>query len=690
MKITRLLASTLATPLLISSLLWADRPVDLDITVVTGTRTEKRLSETPVRTEIISASEIEKTTARTLADAVEFCTGLRAENNCQNCNFSFIRILGLDGTYSQTLIDGQPLVSSLASVYGVEHIPARMIEQVEVVKGGGSSLYGPGSVAGVLNVITHAPTENGGSIDVRAESMSGEMTLTAGVVADLINEEKDFSFSVFGQVDSMDPYDHNGDDVTEIGKRDMHSLGFRAIKEWDGDRLVFDFNRTYEDRNGGSDPEAVNHTTKLSEAVQTTRTMFRMGWEAILNNSVDYSLTASHVLTERDSYYGGWADDNPANGIADPAELAAAAAMYGKSDNPLWVYDAQLNWLLGDHMMTFAVQHSEDDLTDSSAASRPVDVVYRNTGFSVQDDWFVHPNLSLIYGFRVDDHSELDDTVISPRFAARWSASDALTVRFSYATGFQAPRVFSEDLHIETAGDGATRVITNAADLKEEEATTYNLSLEYVHSLGKDYIMFESNAFFTDIKDKFAEELNDDITTNVLEYERINVEGAEVDGFEFNIGYVKPDSLLVELGVVSQNATYDEDVELYDGSDPAHPNVVTTRNIERTPELYGNFKVTLETDLGDFFLGLKYTGEMDVPHIEPADGSAPEVKKSDTFLTADVSWNKDLGGMRVGLGAKNITDEYQDDLDKTTDRDPAYVYGPRFPRTVYASLGYDF
>jgi outer membrane receptor for ferrienterochelin and colicins len=83
----------------------------------------------PVRTEVVSRETIERTAARTLADAIEYTTGVRVENNCQNCNFQQIRLLGLDGAYSQILVDGQPLVSSLAQVYGVEHIPAQMIER---------------------------------------------------------------------------------------------------------------------------------------------------------------------------------------------------------------------------------------------------------------------------------------------------------------------------------------------------------------------------------------------------------------------------------------------------------------------------------------------------------------------------------------------------------------------------------
>ena len=135
--------------------------------VVTATRTSRNLGEVPVRTEVITRDLITRSGSRTLADAVEYTTGIRVENNCQNCNFSQIRLLGLDGPYTQILVDGQPVVSSLAQVYGIEQIPARMIERIEVVKGGGSALYGPGSVGGVVNIIPREPPRTGGVLEMR-------------------------------------------------------------------------------------------------------------------------------------------------------------------------------------------------------------------------------------------------------------------------------------------------------------------------------------------------------------------------------------------------------------------------------------------------------------------------------------------------------------------------------------------
>ncbi len=65
--------------------------------------------------------------------------------------------------YTQILIDSRPIFSALAGVYGLEQIPANMIERVEVIRGGGSALFGSSAIAGTINIITKEPIRNSGS-----------------------------------------------------------------------------------------------------------------------------------------------------------------------------------------------------------------------------------------------------------------------------------------------------------------------------------------------------------------------------------------------------------------------------------------------------------------------------------------------------------------------------------------------
>ena len=70
------------------------------------------------------------------------------------CNTGDIHINGLEGPYTLVLIDGMPIVSGLGTVYGLSGIPNSLIEQIEIVKGPASSLYGSEAVGGLINIIT--------------------------------------------------------------------------------------------------------------------------------------------------------------------------------------------------------------------------------------------------------------------------------------------------------------------------------------------------------------------------------------------------------------------------------------------------------------------------------------------------------------------------------------------------------
>jgi outer membrane receptor for ferrienterochelin and colicins len=111
------------------------------------------------------------------------------ESSCQNCGFQQVRINGLDGPYTQILIDSRPIFSALSGVYGIEQIPVNMIERVEVVRGGGSALYGSNAIAGTVNIITKEPISNSFSLKHNYELVGGNapdnmFNANASIIAD--------------------------------------------------------------------------------------------------------------------------------------------------------------------------------------------------------------------------------------------------------------------------------------------------------------------------------------------------------------------------------------------------------------------------------------------------------------------------------------------------------------------------
>ena len=123
----------------------------LDQVVVSATRGYLNRKKAPVIVTVTDAKVLEATQAISLSEGLNFQPGLRMENNCQNCGTSEVKMNGLNGSYSQILIDSRPIYSALNSVYGLDQIPANIIKQIEVVRGGGSALYGSNAIAGTIN-----------------------------------------------------------------------------------------------------------------------------------------------------------------------------------------------------------------------------------------------------------------------------------------------------------------------------------------------------------------------------------------------------------------------------------------------------------------------------------------------------------------------------------------------------------
>jgi len=134
--------------------------LDVEKVVITATRSEVPQYKAPVIVSRISSRTFEATQSLALSEGLNFTPGLRFENNCQNCGFSQVRMNGLEGPYSQILVNSRSTFSTLMGVYGLDMIPANMIDRVEVVRGGSSVLYGGNAIAGTINIITKDPTEN--------------------------------------------------------------------------------------------------------------------------------------------------------------------------------------------------------------------------------------------------------------------------------------------------------------------------------------------------------------------------------------------------------------------------------------------------------------------------------------------------------------------------------------------------
>ena len=287
---------------------------NLEQVVVTGNRSEVRRRMSSSLVAVVGAPTLELVNANSLADGLCYQPGVRVENDCQNCGFTQVRINGLDGHYSQILMNSRPVFSALAGVYGLEHIPANMIERIEVMRGGGSALFGSSAIGGTVNIITKDPLSNCADVSHTLTSIgvTGALDNTTTINASVVGENDRIGLFAFGQNRVRDGYDHNGDGYTEIGKLKSQVFGFRSfLRTTQRSKITLEYHGLHEYRRGGDNLDDQPHNAMVAE--QTDHNVHAVDLQAQfwtperVNN---FTIFAAMQNTDRESYYGSEKDPN--------------------------------------------------------------------------------------------------------------------------------------------------------------------------------------------------------------------------------------------------------------------------------------------------------------------------------------------------------------------------------------------
>ncbi len=638
--------------------------------VVTGTGTPRLYKDAPVRTSVVPAELIAMTQSGNLADALSLQTGVRVENNCQNCSFTQLRLLGMEGKYSQILVDGDPVVSSLAGVYGLEQFPDELIEQVEVVKGGGSALYGGSAVAGVVNMRTRRPFEDAIALEYGLSLIGDAAENSTSFTVSRLGESSTASGYVFGSLTRGQDWDANGDGFTEIGRIANESIGTSVfITPSANTEITVGAHYIHEDRRGGNRLDVPPHEADVTEAAETHRYGGSLNWSHQVSPTFNYSTRVALAHLERDTYYGSHRDPNA----------------YGATKNPLGFAGIRAIRLIGSHEVIVGFDAKLERLEDRALGyDHVIDQTYSTIGGYVQDSYSFggDDQFEFVAGVRLDQHSEVTSAIVSPRAAGRIHVSEALTLRTGVSTGYNPPQIFDEDLHILIVG-GDRQTIRNAEDLREERAVTVNAGADYNVTIGDADVEISTNVFSTRLSDAFQlDEQESDAGIRLLY--RVNGDGADVRGVEWDMTMRYNDWQLVG-GLTLQRSTFDS----------PDPDFQST-NFFRTPDVYGSLRSLYDVfDRLRVLAAMKYTGPMDLPHYA---GYIEEdrLDRSPSFVEFDLDVSYDItlaSGRQLGtlsVGVHNITDAYQDDFDRGVDRDAGYIYGPRYPRRLVMSLSSQF
>ncbi len=663
---------------------------DLEEVVVTGTKTEYSLKESPILANVLNAKELNNVQACNLSEGLKFQPGLRVETDCQTCNYTQLRMNGLAGSYSQILINGRPVFSPLTGLYGLEQLPINMVERIEVIRGGGSSLYGSSAIGGTVNVITKLPKKNAfefSHIYQNINAQSSDFQFNGN--ASLISSNKKTGVNFLFNKRLREWYDHNGDNFSEAPELDNTSFGAGFFYTPEANhKIEVNVSHLREERYGGEMIDTLVHLTQQAEDRD------HKIWMA----SIDYQINSKDEKTSLINYFSFQNTDRTHyTGIQpdEPEELLTFIENppYGTSRaytlNGGFQVNRKVDKLIsGQSIFTLGAEYLLDDVFDEIVAySYLIDQRTQNFGFFLQNDWSILPGLTFLSGLRADVHNLTDNTVFSPRFALLYKASSQLRLRGSFGTGFRAPQAFDADLHIAFAGGGISRV-SLSPNLLPEKSQSLSFSLDYDKAFEKAVYGITLEAFYTRLKDAFILQPVGEDEVGEL-FEKQNSEGAEVQGIVLELRANLNRKVQVETGFTFQSSLFQEEVQYID-------DIPGIREFIRTPNLYGFANISI-SPINGFSANLNYvnTGSMRVPHFAGAPNQlVDEIIESEVFheLNTKIAYGFSLKNkgtyLELSAGVKNILNQYQDDFDIGKNRDSNYVYGPALPRTYFVGVAF--
>lgn len=529
------------------------------------------------------------------------------------CNTGDIHINGLEGPYTLVLIDGMPIVSGLGTVYGLTGIPNSLIEQIEIVKGPASSLYGSEAVGGLINIITKnalsAPEffADGFATGWGEYNLDVGSKISVGDKTNLLLGLNYFNYDV--------PVDNNGDNFTDLTLQDRISI----FQKWDferSDNRLFSLAGRffYEDRWGGEmqwTPEFRGGDEIYGESIYTRR------WEVLGK----YQLPFEEKMLLSVSY-----NDHNQNSVYGDTEYLADQR----------IGFAQLTWdkTAGNHDLLFGSAIRYNYYDDNTPATTEADNIWIPSLFA-QDEYSFAPKHSFLGGLRYD-YDQRHGNIFTPRVAYKWKVSKNDIFRVNAGTGFRVVNLFTED---HAALTGAREVII-AEELKPERSVNVNINyLKKIYSDNGTFIGVDASAFYT----RFSNVILPDYETNPNQIIYDNLDGKSVSqGVSANLDIAFPSSFKIMVGATWQDVSNTEN--------GVAQQQILTESITATWNLSYTFhSLKLTAD---------YTGNLYGPMRLPLLGELdPRREYSPTWSIQNIQFTyKGLNNVEVYGGIKNLLD----------------------------------
>ena len=416
---------------------------DLTDVVVTGTRTAKKLINSPVRTEVVSNDEIRKNGFLKLTDVLREQSGLAVVDN----HGSGVQIQGMDPDYTLILVDGEPAVGRTAGTLELSRFDITNLKQIEIVKGPSSSLYGSEALAGVINLISE---KNSSPLLISLKSVYGTHNTLDLSGSTQFNSGK-LNGSFFVNSNSSSGYDFNPETIPQTAPR-YNSYNINPKLEYDlGNDFLINFNaRIYLEDQENSAEISENNETKLLDNKANLK-----DW----NGSLTLKGNLAKELKSEAKFY--------------VTRYKTESSLTYKSDNQISDYSIFDQYLYKGELFSSYVFNNENltsigigVIYENVEAQRIVNGIKRtNSSYAfLQHEWIPSKVFDFVIGGRFDSHSDYSSRV-SPKFSLLIKPFEDFRIRGSFGSGFKAPTL--QQLYLDFTNPQVGYSVFGSSNFKE-------------------------------------------------------------------------------------------------------------------------------------------------------------------------------------------------------------------------------
>jgi len=480
--------------------------------VVTVTRTSRSIKDIPTRVETISGEELTEKGNMKPGDIrmmLNESTGIQTQQTSATSYNSSIRIQGLDGRYTQILRDGFPLYSGFSGGLSLMQIAPLDLQQVEVIKGSSSTLYGGGAVAGLVNLVSKTPTATR-ELSFLANATSAKGLDLSGFYSQRF---KTIGLTVFASRNTGSAYDPAGIGLTAIPKFERYTINPRLFIYGNKTNANLGFSYITENRIGGSMDYIKHGTNGYFEKNNTGRFTTQV--------DVQHKLSENNRLQFKSSY------SHFNRLITIPTYIFEGVQQSSYSELNFTAKSGKSFWIAGANFLT-------DDFNEQRHNTTALRNYHFNTfGVFVQNTWTPTNIFSLEAGLR-GDYVKPYGFELLPRISAMLKLNPKLTARLGGGLGYKTPTVFNEDAE-KIQFQNILPINEHVAN--NEKSAGGNLDFNYRANIGD--IGFTINQLF------FYTKLNKPLVltnTTGSSYEFINADGfIDTKGMETNLRFIYED-----------------------------------------------------------------------------------------------------------------------------------------------------